>query len=167
MAPFCIAGITMAMVNCRIAGSALARASLMGMHRFFSVTAASVYLIPGMYMINCHLLFHFLHGHDIQGLKSIHLHSVHLRNVHALWSVPILASPCRTQVPLRSSPYPERQLPFFLSYLHSLFFFSFLSFSYMHLKFPITKSALLCFAIYVIRFRAFGSSSSSLFKNII
>ena len=52
VAPFCIAGITMAMVNCRIAGSALARASLMGMHRFFSVTAASVYLIPGMYMIN-------------------------------------------------------------------------------------------------------------------
>ena len=42
----------MAMINCRIAGSALARASLMGMYHFFSVTAASVYFIPGMYMIN-------------------------------------------------------------------------------------------------------------------
>ena len=52
MTSLCKAGITMAMVNCRIADSALARASLMGMHRFFSVTAASVYLIPGMYMIN-------------------------------------------------------------------------------------------------------------------
>ena len=72
--------------NCRGANMALAHCLLMGMHRFFSVTAASVYLIPGMQgydkpsAVAALPSVSFLHGHDT-GWHSLILASP---NVHVL-----------------------------------------------------------------------------------